>query len=251
MPFTVDDKLVITIASSALFDTGLRVSNSIAHHGLDITRYAFLSGASPAIYVDAFNSSLFLSANEKDVKEVLKKGEPAGMVMHSKFDDDERDTELRIAFDFDGVLVDDEAERVFQDAGISEFHESEKLKAKIAMNRGPLHKLLDKISRLQQQEEERKARDPEYRRVIVTAIITARNAPADARLIHTLREWGIRVDRTFLLGGMTKTAILERFRPHIFFDDQKVHLDTASGIVPSVHVPFGELNESEDSPNGA
>jgi len=45
-----------------------------------------------------------------------------------------------------------------------------------------------------------------------------------------------------MLGGLEKIAILSVFKPHIFFDDQKVHLDTASGIVPSVHVPFGVMN---------
>lgn len=31
-------------------------------------------------------------------------------------------------------------------------------------------------------------------------------------------------------------------KPHIFFDDQPVHLKAASEVVPSVHVPFGVLN---------
>jgi 5'-nucleotidase len=61
----------------------------------------------------------------------------------------------------------------------------------------------------------------------------------------TLRHWGISVDETFFLGGIEKTSILKEFAPHIFFDDQRLHLDAASGLVPTVHVPFGEANQSD------
>ena len=115
-------------------------------------------------------------------------------------------------------------------------------RAKDPMNPGPLKELLEKIARLQEVELERARENPEYVPFIRTAIITARNAPAHERLVHTLRSWGITVDETFMLGGIDKARVLAEFRPHIFFDDQKVHLDTASGIVPSVHVPFGLVN---------
>jgi 5'-nucleotidase len=32
-------------------------------------------------------------------------------------------------------------------------------------------------------------------------------------------------------------------RPHIFFDDQVTHLRSTSRTTPSVHVPFGAINE--------
>jgi len=170
-------------------------------------------------------------------------GYPAGLVLDSNYTDDPQDKELRIAFDFDGVLVDDEAEQVFQKDGLEGYHSSEKSKAKVPLNRGPLKELLEKIARLQEVELQRARQDPNYVPTIRTAIITARNAPAHERLVQTLRSWGITVDETFMLGGIDKAGILSEFRPHIFFDDQKVHLDTASGIVPSVHVPFGMINQ--------
>lgn len=55
----------------------------------------------------------------------------------------------------------------------------------------------------------------------------------------SLRAWGITVDQTFFLGGMDKSRILKTFRPHIFFDDQKLHLDGAATVAPCVHVPVG------------
>src|SRR6266545_3437912 len=47
-------------------DTGLRVFNSIQHHGLDISRAVFVSGRDPFRYLAAFNAALFLSANPGD-----------------------------------------------------------------------------------------------------------------------------------------------------------------------------------------
>ena len=41
----------------------------------------------------------------------------------------------------------------------------------------------------------------------------------------------------FFLGGVGKTKVLEAFRPHIYFDDQDVHLEAASRAVPSGKVP--------------
>jgi 5'-nucleotidase len=224
-------------------DTGLRVFRSIEHHALRITRAAFLNGRSPYRYIPAYSASLFLSANRKDVQEAIMKGYPAGMVLESNYVDDPEDTGLRVAFDFDGVLADDEAERVYQSSrNLAQYHSSEREKAGTALSPGPLKELLEKIARIQERELERAKQDPSYEPLIRTAIITARNAPAHERLVTTLREWGITVDETFFLGGMDKTRILAIFRPHIFFDDQMVHLDTASGIVPSVHVPFGIAN---------
>ena len=46
------------------------------------------------------------------------------------------------------------------------------------------------------------------------------------------------VDAAFFLGGVEKSKVLEALRPHIFFDDQDVHLDSASKVVPSGKVPY-------------
>jgi len=45
------------------------------------------------------------------------------------------------------------------------------------------------------------------------------------------------------LGGIDKGAITEVLRPHIFFDDQEIHLEGTARSAPSVHVPFGFVNE--------
>lgn len=41
----------------------------------------------------------------------------------------------------------------------------------------------------------------------------------------------------------TGARIMGILKPHIFFDDQQGHLESTSRATPSVHVPFGRLDE--------
>ncbi len=220
-------------------DTGLRVFNSIQHYKLNIIRAAFTTGDSPFKYIPAYNVSLFLSANAADVEKANAEGYAAGQVLASTAEDDENDEELRIAFDFDGVIADDSAEYVYQKGGINRFYETEKAKASIPHTPGPLADLFAKLARLRDLEDERAKNEPGYRSHIKTAIVTARSAPAHERVVTTLRAWNINVDQTFFLGGMDKGRILAILKPHIFFDDQvDPHLTSASHFSPSVYIPI-------------
>ena len=136
-------------------DTGLRVFNSIEVHGLDITRAAFLNGSAPFPYIPVFNASIFLSANPANVKEAIMSGHPAGLVLESATADDPTDTELRVAFDFDGILTNDAAEQVFQTQGLEAFLRSELEQANTPHPEGPLQGLFAKVAHLQELERNR------------------------------------------------------------------------------------------------
>lgn len=222
--------------------TGKRVFHSIDHHGLDITRAAFLEGKSPYAYIPAFNASLFLSANKSDVLQAIDYGHPAGTVLPSKVVDEEADAELRIAFDFDGVIADDASEQVYKTGSLEQFQAHEVSRSHIPHSPGPLADLFRKISHLQHLEDQAVAEDSEYCRVLRTAIVTARNAPSHERVITTLEHWGVNVNEVFFLGGMEKARILNVLKPHIFFDDQKSHLESGARDIPMVHIPFGVAN---------
>lgn len=221
-------------------DTGMRVFHSIEHYALGIVRAAFTRGNSPFRYIPAYNVSLFLSANADDVNEAICRRYPAGLVLPSPAMDDPSDHELRVAFDFDGVIADDSAEKVYQQQGMAAFHRSEQELAETAIAPGPLGDLFRKLGNLSTLEDEWEERDPGYKRFLKTAIITARSAPAHKRVATTLRNWNITVDETHFLGGLDKGRILATLRPHIFFDDQRhPHLEAAQEFTPSVHIPFG------------
>ena len=224
-------------------DTGLRVMNSIEHYGLGMTRAVFLQGRTPHKYIPAFNISLFLSANELDINQAIAAGYPAGQVLCSRIIDDSEDKELRIAFDFDGVLADDEAEAVYQKThDLKMFHKHEKDRVDIVHNPGPLKVFLEKISLIQKMEEQKALEDPSYTQKLRISIVTARSAPSHERVINTMRTWGINVDEAFFLGGIEKKSVLEQLKPHIYFDDQKLHLEPTMNILSSVHIPFGITN---------
>lgn len=226
-------------------ETGLRVMRSIAHYGLDISRAAFMTGKSPYTYLPAFNTALFLSSNEEDVKSAIAANYPAGLVLPSRIDDDDDDIELRVAFDFDGVIADDESETVFkQNNNIDEFHAHETKHVGVPHQPGPLAEMFQKLALMQRMEERAQRRDPHYKKVLRIAIITARNAPSHERVVTTLKSWGVSANETFFLGGMNKARVLSVFKPHIFFDDQLTHLKASpGGTIPMVHVPFGIANK--------
>ncbi len=171
-------------------------------------------------------------------------GFAAGTVLKSEVTDDQKDKELRVAFDFDGVIADDEAEVVYRrNEDVEEFYDAEISKSEIPHEPGPLKELFMKLSFFQKLERKREKKEPGYRRVLRTAIVSTRNAPAHERMITTLRQWGVSADETFLLGGIEKKRILEVMKPHIYFDDQMSHLSSAAGAIPSVHIPFGIRNK--------
>lgn len=225
-------------------DTGLRVMKSIETHGLPITRAVFMQGRSPYKFMPAFNMSLFLSASARDVKEAVSAGLPAGQVLPSPAVEEDESGDLRIAFDFDGVLADDASEGVMQERGLPAFHAHEVANLTTPHAPGPLEPFLAAINRIQDREEERRLEDPEYRARVHVAIVTARNAPSHERAVASLKRWGVRVNDAFFLGGVEKARVLGILKPHIFFDDQKGHLEGAAKVAPSVHVPFGVINEA-------
>lgn len=248
LSFQKEQPVEVVLLSKNDPDTGLRVFNSISHYGINITRSAFTSGQPPFRYMPAFNVSLFLSANPDDVQKAVDSGFPAGTVLRTSAPDDEEDQELRIAFDFDGVIADDEAESVYSvRENLAEFQAAEIEKADIPHNPGPLNDLFTKLSFFQKLERKRELREIGYKRVIRTAIVSARNAPSHKRLITTLRKWGVSPDETILLGGIEKRRVLEIMKPHIYFDDQIAHLESAAGQIPSVHIPFGVRNKPKMS----
>lgn len=226
-------------------DTGLRVFKSIEHYGLTITRAVFVTGRNPFSYMDAFNVSLFLSGNQDDVREAITQGLPAGYVAQRTSFQDDDDDELRIAFDFDGVLADDSSEKVYKEAGIAEFHQHERQQANQPLPEGPLYKFLQEISHIQQKELEKAKQDEAYQPQIRIALCTARNAPAIERVVTTLRKWNVQLDESFFLGGLDKVDVLNVYRPHIFFDDQIGHIQNVSQKFPSVHIPYGVANVAE------
>lgn len=222
-------KTEVVIMSRNSPQTSLRMFNSINHYSLDIQRAALAGGAALAPYLAAFHVDLFLSASEDDVQVANAAGVAAGLIYGKPARPAARLDPIRIAFDADAVLFSGESERIYQEQGLEAFLSHEKDNANKPLPEGPFAKLLRTLSNLQQ---DRSFAKPPIR----LALITARNMPAHERVIRTLLAWNVRIDEAFFLGGVEKTAILEAFRPDIFFDDQDVHCERAAPKVPTARV---------------
>ena len=226
----------IIIMSKNSAQTSLRIFNSIEHYGLDISRAALVSGNKIAPYLSAFRTGLFLSANEQDVQEAINAGIAAGLIcspQNLSINSEEEIDQIRIAFDGDAVIFSDESEKIYKSEGLMAFADHERRNAQNPLPEGPFAKLLATISLLQKQ-------FPEDKMPIRTALVTARSAPAHERVIRTLVAWGVRIDEAFFMGGIPKSDVLNAFGAHIFFDDQAVHTDPASKLVPAARVPYVE-----------
>lgn len=226
----------VIVMSRNSADTSLRIFRSIKHYGLDITRAALVGGAEVTPYLKAFRADLFLSAHAPDVKQAVDNGIAAGMILTggTKEEYGSGIEQIRIAFDGDAVLFSAESEKVFKQQGLDAFIRHETTRADMPLPKGPFANFLMTISNLQHMYA------TQEQSPIRTALVTSRSAPAHERAIKTLRNWGVRVDEAFFLGGVSKTDILASFGAHIFFDDQQVHAKPASTVVPSAVVPYRE-----------
>ena len=223
------EKLVeVFLLSRNTADTGLRVFNSIEHHGLDIKKAAFCGGNSPHIYAKSFGVHLFLSTEFEDCRSSMNSGIASARIMpssHSKLDNET----LKVAFDGDSVIFSEESQKIFDKHGLEAFNKNEKNLANNPLNAGPFKSFLRELYKVQQS-------FPRNECPIRIALVTARSAPSHERVIKTLRKWKIRVDESLFLGGMDKTNFLKDFGADIFFDDQIENCKSACLEVPTGQV---------------
>ena len=230
-------RIEVILLSRNTSDTGLRIRNSIEAHGLDISRAAFCGGESPHRYVRDFGVHLFLSSSFEDVKLAIESNVAAATIIPRDGDNSRKlnQGQLKIAFDGDAVIFSDDSEKVFHEDGLDAFIKNE-VSATSPLKAGPFKSFLVELNKIQNDFDVNGC-------PIRTALVTARSAPSDKRVIKTLREWGVRIDESLFLGGMSKQQFLKSFQADIFFDDQKKHIMDAVKTTASGHVPYGVKNK--------
>ena len=223
-----DKKVEVILLSRNTADTGLRVFNSIQHHGLDIKRAAFCGGGSPHTYAKSFGAQLFLSTEFSDCKSSIENGVAAARIIPSG-KTDMSDELLKVAFDGDSVIFSEESQSIFDSKGLKAFDENEKNLANKPLTGGPFKPFLSQLCGIQKE-------FPTEDCPIRIALVTARSAPSHERVIRTLRDWDIRIDESLFLGGLDKAKFLKDFGADIFFDDQIDNCTSASEKIPTGHV---------------
>jgi len=215
-------------------DLSLRAFHSFEHHKIPIRRGSFTSGRSVAPFVKAWRIDLYLSNNADDVRATVAAGTATARLgpAPSPIANDPQD-EVRLALDGDAVVFSEASDQIYKTEGLDAFIKHEVANARAPMDRGPFGRtFLPKLAELRR----RFMREDGTSRVRIS-IITARNAPAHERVIHTLRAWHTPADEAHFVGAHDKASILRASRARIFFDDQEAHVRGASRVVPSGLVP--------------
>uniref|UniRef100_G3NU56 Cytosolic 5'-nucleotidase 1A-like n=1 Tax=Gasterosteus aculeatus aculeatus TaxID=481459 RepID=G3NU56_GASAC len=212
---------------------------TIKDHELFIELRSMEDGESLINVLKANHADLYLSDQSTEVEEALGGGIAAATMFTPEKMAAVSETQLRVAFDGDAVLFSDESEQVFAREGLDKFNEHEKTHENTHMNQGPFKGFLEALGKLQ-----KKFYDKGQRKKcpIRTYLVTSRGAGSSGtRALKTLRSWDLEMDEALLRSGAPKGPMLEKIRPHIFFDDQMFHVEgaKAAGVV-ACHVPYGK-----------
>ncbi|XP_007898596.1 cytosolic 5'-nucleotidase 1A [Callorhinchus milii] len=233
-----DEIFDIVLMTNNHAQVGVRLINSINHYELLIERFCMTGGNSPIGYLTAYLTNLYLSADSEKVQEAIEAGIAAATMFQTKKNQELSDDQLRVAFDGDAVLFSDESEQIVKAHGLDTFFEHEQKYENKPLAQGPLKGFLEALGKLQRKFY---AKDLRLSCPIRTYLVTARSAASSgARVLKTLRSWGLEIDEALFLAGAPKGPLLEKIRPHIFFDDQMFHIKGAQELgTIAAHVPYG------------
>ncbi|XP_017600534.1 PREDICTED: cytosolic 5'-nucleotidase 1B, partial [Corvus brachyrhynchos] len=233
-----EERFDIVLMTNNHAQVGVRLINSINHYGLTIERFCMTGGESPIGYLTAYLTNLYLSADSEKVQEAIEAGIASATMFTANKDVAYSDTQLRVAFDGDAVIFSDESEQIVKEHGLDRFFEHEQLNENKPLAQGPLKGFLEDLGKLQKKFY---AKNERLNCPIRTYLVTARSAASSgARVLKTLRSWGLEIDEALFLAGAPKGPILVKIRPHIFFDDQMFHIEGAQKLgTIAAHVPYG------------
>ncbi|XP_041043425.1 cytosolic 5'-nucleotidase 1A-like [Carcharodon carcharias] len=233
-----DEIFDVVLMTNNHAQVGVRLINSINHYDLSIERFCMTGGKSPIGYLKAYLTNLYLSSDSEKVGEAIEAGIAAATMFQIEKNLNLSDQQLRVAFDGDAVLFSDESEKIVKAHGLDTFFEHEQKFKDKPLAQGPLKGFLEVLGKLQKKFH---AKDLRLNCSIRTYLVTARSAASSgARALKTLRSWGLEVDEALFLAGAPKGPLLEKIRPHIFFDDQMFHIKGAQALgTVAAHVPYG------------
>ncbi|XP_004686480.1 PREDICTED: cytosolic 5'-nucleotidase 1B isoform X5 [Condylura cristata] len=217
------DLFDIVLMTNNHAQVGVRLINSVNHYGLLIDRYCLTGGKSPIGYLKTYLTNLYLSSDCEKIQEAIHEGIAAATMFEGAKEIAYCDSQLRVAFDGDAILFTEETDHNAKDHGVDKFFQHENACETKTLAQVPLKSFLEELGRLQKKFY---AKDERLLCPIRTYLVTARSAASSgARVLKTLRRWGLEIDEALFLAGAPKGPILMKIRPHIFFDDHMFHIE--------------------------
>jgi 5'-nucleotidase len=182
----------LVVLSECAAEFSLPVISSARQESLEVDRAAFTGGESLVPYLQAFGVDLFLSADQDEVAQAMTAGTAAALVCS-----DPQETEIpavvRIAVGGDAVAL------------ASEMEDAEDV------TKPPAPRWIRALATLQQLGNSEE--NP-----ILTALVCCEESTARERILRSLSEWEIDLDRAFFTDSAAKAALLDTYCPHIVFD---------------------------------
>ncbi len=182
----------LVVLSDCAADLSLAVISSARQESLEVDRAAFTGGESLVPYLQAFGVDLFLSADQNEAAQAMTAGTAAALVRS-----DPKETgipaEIRIAVGGDAVA---QATKV---GGAGE------------VTKPPAPRWIRALSALQRLGSSGES-------PILTALVCCEESSARERILQSLGEWEIELDRAFFTDSAAKANLLDAYRPHILFD---------------------------------
>ncbi|CAM4726280.1 unnamed protein product [Leuciscus chuanchicus] len=232
-----EERCVIVVIPTESQDMN-HLNKNIKKNNLKIDRVCEITGEKPLLdHLNEIKPVLYLSTNPQDVKKAIAAGYGAATMFQRDYHE-HSDEVLRVAFDGDGVLFSDESERVYKEQGLQAFFDNERINEDRALTLGPLSEFFKALVHLQQKFEPTKC-------PIRTYLVTSRGTTSPGlRALKTLQGEKLEINEAFFLSGAHKGPVLKAINPHIFFDDQRPHVeaDLQNGVI-GAHVPYGVRNE--------
>ncbi|XP_062378832.1 cytosolic 5'-nucleotidase 1A-like [Sardina pilchardus] len=186
----------------------VRFINSINHYGLTVEKVCRSGAESTVGHLKAYMTDLYLSKDSEKVREAINKGIAAATMFACENEMELKDTELRVAFDGDGVLFSDESETVFMTEGLEPYIDNEKKFVNKPLKQGPLKGFLEALVKLQKKFLSKETCP------IRTYLVTSRDEESGkARAQTTFRSWKLEVDEELYLTGKPKGPTLKTIRP--------------------------------------
>lgn len=184
---------------------------------------------------EAFSTDLFLTRNTDDAQTAIDLGIAAAVINfppEGTYDYDQDSGPVRLFVDGDAVAFGSAAELRYRTEGLDNYRRLENEDFDKPLDPGPFTSVLAKISVLNE-------RFPDGQKPFEIALLTARGSLASARAVTISETLGLKFNGgMFFMGGASKHEVLKAHRPHLFLDDQMVHLTEGSKYCPTGLVAY-------------
>ncbi|XP_067884653.1 cytosolic 5'-nucleotidase 1A-like [Heterodontus francisci] len=220
-----DEIFDIVLMTNNHAQVGVRLINSINHYGLSIERFCMTGGTSPINYLKAYHTNLYLSSDPMKVAKALSEGIAAATMCHLDKDAQLSEQQLRVAFDGDSFVQQDDYEKSNKSYTLSDVFDDPESKSS---TQATLVGFLEALGKLQKKFYAKNERLNCPIRIYL--IIKNGGSAAGLKALKTIRSWGLDVDEAFILSGLSAMELLDKIGPHIYFDEQTLQPSSSAAI---------------------